>query len=374
MVQGGGGHTYVVNVIPRLVELAPELDFRLLYRSPKLRDRLPEAPNFEATELPPVGLKGRLQHLLSGAPKIAAEWEADLYFSVSESAPPRMPCPSIASFRNGVVVNQLSYKREWPTNLRLSMLYGLSRLAARRCEKILFVSEDSARWMGEALSVPEDKRVVVHHGIDTDGWRPQAELPRPDDFPQSYMLSVSSMYRYKNYCALIEAWARIAEHDLDVPDLVIVGDDPDPKYSAKMRALHDAIGPELADRVHLVGEVPYEEVQRFYAHAELFVFPSYLETFGHPLLEAMASGLPLVASDIPVFREICGDAAIYADPFDTTKLSSAIAEALRSRELREILRKRGQERVRRFSWDASTEKLAALLRESVEERRERRAA
>ncbi len=374
MVQGGGGHTYVVNVVPRLVRLAPEIDFGLLYRSPKLEDELPVAPNFQAVKLPRVGLAGRLRHLMSGAPRLAAEWEADLYFSVSESTPPRMPCPTIASFRNAVVANQLSYRREFPDNLRLSMLHALARLAARRCERILFVSEDSARWMGEALSVPEAKRVVVHHGIDIDAWRPQVELPRPEEFPQSYMLSVSSMYRYKNYCTLISAWARLAAHDLSIPDLVIVGDDQDPPYSDEMRALHAALGPDLADRVHIVGEVPYAEVQRFYAHAELFVFPSYLEAFGHPLLEAMASGLPVVASDIPVFREIAGDAAIYADPLDPAALSDAIAAALGSLDLRDALRKRGAERVRHFTWDQSTERLAALLREQLGERRGARAA
>ena len=102
--------------------------------------------------------------------------------------------------------------------------------------------------------------------------------------------------------------------------------------------------------------------------ADLFVFPSYLETFGHPLLEAMASKVPVVASNLPVFHEIGGDAAFYADPYDPHSLARAMEEALFIPEARKLLVKRGLERVARFSWDRTASRLLALFDEVLQER------
>jgi glycosyltransferase involved in cell wall biosynthesis len=124
----------------------------------------------------------------------------------------------------------------------------------------------------------------------------------------------------------------------------------------------------LAERIHMVGDVPYAEIQSYYAGADLFVFPSYLETFGHPLLEAMASEVPVVASDLPVFREIASDAAFYADPYDPHSLARAMEEALFVPEARKLLVKRGLERVARFSWDRTASRLLALFDEILQER------
>jgi glycosyltransferase involved in cell wall biosynthesis len=227
----------------------------------------------------------------------------------------------------------------------------------------MFVSEDSARWIGERLALPERRRAVVHHGIDGEGWSAPAGRSL---HPWPYILSVSSIYRYKNFVRLIEAYTELARDLNDAPDLVIIGDDQDPEYTAKMETARAAAG-DLAEHIHLLGEVPYADIRDWYAGAELFVFPSYLETFGHPLLEAMASRIPVVAADIPVFREIGGDAALYADPHDASSLAGAMRAALASPELRRLLVKRGLEQVRAFSWDRSSIRLLQLFREVLRE-------
>ena len=100
-------------------------------------------------------------------------------------------------------------------------------------------------------------------------------------------------------------------------------------------AAREAAGADAA-RIHVVGNVPYAEVPAWYRGASLFVFPSYLETFGHPLLEAMAADVPVLAADIAVSREVAGDAARYFDPTDVDALAREMArgvddDALRSR-------------------------------------------
>jgi glycosyltransferase involved in cell wall biosynthesis len=354
--RGGGGFTYLANVLPRLGALAPDTHYRVLLRNARLAGSLPAVSNAELINLPEAGIATRLRHTFFDVPRRVGEWHPDLYFSVSEMAPLRLPCPIIASFRNPNVFTPL--RQGWPIGqrTRLATLRWLARLAARTCDRIVFVSEDSARWIGDSLGLAESHRAVIHHGIDAAAW---SETPPYRGHPRPYILSVSSIYRYKNYVRLIEAYAELAHREANAPDLVIIGDDQDPPYSEQMTAARAATG-ELAERIHILGEVPYAQVKSHYAGAELFVFPSYLETFGHPLLEAMAVGIPLVAADIPVFREVAGDAAIYANPYDVSSLATAMRTALRTDRSEKLVR-RGSLRIREFTWERTAKQLLELF-------------
>ncbi len=371
MAQTGGGYTYLVNIVPRLIQMRPQDQFRVIIRSERVRAALPKAPNLEVDFYEDKGAVGRLLFTMIDAPKIARSWGADLFFSVSEYAPATAPCPTIASFRNPNLFSKSRWK--WPVSAwpRFQMLRTLARVSALTCDRIMFVSQDSANWIGDRAGLSSERRSVVHHGIEPESFAPESH-PRPRTRP--YILSVSSVYRYKNFVRLIEAYTELANRRPSAPDLVIIGDNQDPEYAAKMETARLAAGP-LAERIHILGEVAYEDVKAYYANAECFVFPSYLETFGHPLLEAMASDTPLVASDLPVFREIAGNAAFYADPFQPSQIAAAMEEVLFQPEAREILVKEGRERLKLFTWDRTARQLLTLfesvLAERVPARRER---
>lgn len=365
MARGGGGFTYLVNILPQLAAIAPDDHFRVLVRTDRLARSIAPAPNVEIERVPDATLFGRLRFTYYDVPRLLSAWGADLYFSAGESAPLRAACAMIASFRNPIPYAPRDSAFDWKQRLRLLALRAVSRVSAHTCDRIMFVSHDSAAWIGDLLGVPPQRRAVVYHGIDAAAWTPPESAISPH--PNPYILSVSSVHRHKNYVRLIEAYTALARRRADVPDLVIIGDDQDPDCSAEMQRARTAAG-NLADRIALAGEVPYAEVKSYYAGADLFVFPSYLETFGHPLLEAMASGIPTVAADIPVFREIAGDAALYADPFKTDALSSAIEEALFAPRAGETLVERGRERVRSFGWDATARRLLSLFDDVLSER------
>jgi glycosyltransferase involved in cell wall biosynthesis len=355
----GGGFTYLVNVVPELGAQAPEDRFRVLVRSERIARSIAPLPNVEVDLLPDASWWSRILFTYRDVPALIREWRADLYFSAGELSPLRARCPMIVSFRNPNVYTSLDQGWYLKQRLRMPILRELSRLASRCCDRVLFVSRDSAAWIGDRLAIPAARRAVVHHGIDASAWSRAAERP---PLARPYILSVSSIYRYKNFVRLIEAWTALARRRDGVPDLVIIGDDLDPDYSAQMEQARSAAG-ALAARIHILGEVPYAQIRPWYAHAELFVFPSYLETFGHPLLEAMASGVALVAADIPVFREIAGDVARYADPHAVDGLADAIEEVLFAPGERERRARLGSERVRQFGWDATARRLRALFDE-----------
>ena len=366
MARGGGGLTYLVNIVPRLVRLAPDDRFLLLVRNDRIASALASAPNLAIELLRPAGPARRFWFALSEGARLAARWRAELYFSSGETVPLFVGCPRIASFRNANALLPIAGEYSGLERLRMLGLRAQAGLAARVSDRILFVSEDSARWMGDAIGLPRERRVVVHHGVDAERWR--AGGARGRMHPRPYVLSVSSIYRYKNFVRLIEAWTSLVRRHagLALPDLVIIGDDQDPPYRRRMEEAR-AAARELAARIHIVGEIPYEDIAAWYAGAELFVFPSYLETFGHPLLEAMAAGVPLVAADRPVAREIAGDAALYADPFRVDALADAMEQGLLRADTRAALVARGAERVRSFSWERAAESLLALFSEILSE-------
>jgi glycosyltransferase involved in cell wall biosynthesis len=367
MARGGGGFTYLVNILPQLSALTPSDHFRVLLRNERLAQSIPTLPNVEIDLLPDAGWPQRMRFTYGELPRVIADWKADLYFSAGETAPLRASCPMIASFRNPIIYTNLDLGVSVKQKLRLRLLREISRLSARVCDRIMFVSEDSAGWIGDSVNVPAHKRRVVHHGIDTAAWaRPKGQSAAP--YGNSYILSVSSVYTHKNYVRLIDAYAALGHRRDNLPDLLILGDVQHPGYLAEMHRARAAAGEDLAERIHIVGEVPYADVKAYYAGADLFVFPSYLESFGHPLLEAMASGLPTVAADIAVFREIAGDAAFYADPYKVDAIAGAIEEALFLPRARETLIKRGRERVRSFGWDATASRLSALFDEVLSAR------
>ncbi|MBW2696640.1 MAG: glycosyltransferase family 4 protein, partial [Deltaproteobacteria bacterium] len=341
--------------------------FRVLLRSTKLAEAIPAHANVEIDLLPERGLLGRFAFLYGRAAGIAREWAADVYFSVAEYAPSGTACPTVVCLRNPNVFTSLEQGWGLYQTLRLGLLRQLATRSAHRAARVVFVSRDSAGWIGEAAGVAPGRRAVLHHGIDPEAWRARAGPAAGVDHG---ILSVSTIYRYKNFVRLIEAYRLLAsrpewlEEPDALPDLTIVGDDQDPLHSAQMRAARAAAG-DLAAKIHLVGTVPYLDVPAWYLGSKIFVFPSYLETFGHPMLEAMASGLPVAASDLPVFREIGGDAVHYFDAQDVTKLADSMHELLSDEGLRQKLVERGRRRIADFTWDASAEKLLAVLAEAA---------
>src|SRR5262249_35982027 len=140
-----------------------------------------------------------------------------------------------------------------------------------------------------------------------------------------YVLFVSSLWPYKNCDGLLRAWA-LARGELGDRQLVVVGPGRDEKYVAQLHALAAELG--ISADVVFTGGVPLEETVRFYRAADAFVYPSLNETFGLPILEAMACGCPVVTSDTSAMPETAGGAAVLSNPRDPASIARAIVEAV----------------------------------------------
>jgi len=206
---------------------------------------------------------------------------------------------------------------------------------------------------------------VFHPGDADESWQ---HISTRHGVSRPFVLFVSSLWPYKNCVGLLRAFAA-AKSDLDDRQLVIVGPGRDVEYVGELRALADQLG--IADDVIWVGGVPLEETVHFYRCADVFVYPSFNETFGLPILEAMATACPVVTSDTSAMPETSGGCALLADPTNPESIADAIVKA--SGPEGEWLRAAGPERAGEFTWAATAEKTLAVYRE-VYARRDGRGA
>ncbi len=223
--------------------------------------------------------------------------------------------------------------------------------ATKRARKIIVDSKNTKRDLIKFFKVPEGKIEVIY-GAVSERFRPvnDAELlekaKRRLDITKNFLLYVGLKERRKNLVSLIKVLEILRRKmDFDI-QLVIVGKE-DPRFT---QAEETAKELDLVEEVLSLGEVSNEDLVLLYNAAQVFVFPSLYEGFGLPPLEAMACGTPVISSNTSSLPEVLGDTAILIDPHDINEWAEKIREVLTDEELREKLKRKGLERVKKFSW------------------------
>jgi len=244
--------------------------------------------------------------------------------------------------------------------------------SARVADAIIINSESLRSEVQRYLEVDPGKLKLIYEAVDHELFRPgdareAAARIAKHGITKPFVLFVSSLWPYKNCDGLLRAWA-LARGDLEDRQLAIVGAGRDEKYVASLHSLAAELG--IAQDVIFVGAVPLEETVSFYRAADAFVYPSLNETFGLPILEAMACGCPVVTSDTSAMPETAGGAAALSDPKDPASIAKAIIEALGPG--RDQMRDLGLRRAAQFTWGATAASTLDVYREVAERREHRR--
>ncbi len=243
---------------------------------------------------------------------------------------------------------------------------------AKAADAIILNSQSLRTEVLRYLDVDPAKLRMIPEAVDHEVFRPgdpveaATRLRARYGVARPFVLFVSSLWPYKNCDGLIRAFAAARPH-LDGHGLVVVGPGRDTAYAARLRSLAESLG--VGDDVTWVGGVSLEETVDFYRAADVFVYPSHNETFGLPLLEAMACGCPVVTSDRTAMPETAGGAAVLADPDEPDSIASAILTALAEAE---ALRPRGLQRAGEFTWRHTAKRTLEVYREVHANRRGRR--
>src|SRR5262245_11513869 len=246
---------------------------------------------------------------------------------------------------------------QWPSSFK-------TRQTALRARKVITISEFSAKELVELYGLKHDHIRVIPCGVSEDF------VPRLDDqamaelrrriglTSEHYILFIGGADPRKNHQIFLEAAEKVRKK-LGPRMLVLVGSSVHPfgNYEESARRC------SLTEVVLCPGRVTTNELQLLYSSADLFVFPSLYEGFGMPLLEAMACGAPVVASNSTALAEVAGDAAVLADPQNAQALGEAMVRTLQDEPLRAALKMKGFARAKQFSWENAAVNTVALYRE-----------
>jgi glycosyltransferase involved in cell wall biosynthesis len=220
-----------------------------------------------------------------------------------------------------------------------------ARDAAARSDAIIAVSSFTAAQVVGLLGVEPARVHVVHHGV--------RQPARTSAARENVVLHVGAIQKRKNLVRLVEAFERLP------PDWSLVLAGSTSGYGAAEVLARQESSPARA-RIHVTGYLQPAELARCYARARIFAFPSLDEGFGMPVLEAMAAGVPVVASTRGALPEVCGDAAMLVDAESAESIAEALTALARSAPLREEYARRGTMRAAEFTWQKTVERIWAV--------------
>ncbi|MFZ0799685.1 MAG: glycosyltransferase family 1 protein [Terriglobales bacterium] len=379
----GAGLTYLRNVIPHLARRADAETTVLM--NPAIRREFGQLPNISFLEDPgSYGSPRRFVREQRTLPGLIRRSGAQVLISAGNFALWNSPVPQIL-----LSGNSLYTSGDFLRDVRARGDYAiwadtlLKRWFARRSISWADVTVAPSEAFAQALSQWSGRKVLsVHHGFDADIFTSdttplpsavQAQIEQGEDALR--LLFVSHYNYYRNFETLFRAMPILSGRlngrkvRLFLTCRLNSSENPGSYRAEAASSLVNSL--RDSEIVVELGTIPYRSLHRLYRACHIYVTPAYTETFAHPLVESMSSGLPVVASDLPVHREICGDAGIYFPRFSPEALAERILQIRESPELAEKLSCNGLRRARDFSWSEHVERMVVLAQELVQPGSER---
>jgi glycosyltransferase involved in cell wall biosynthesis len=358
MTEFGVG-TYTRNVVRALGRLDHENEYVLIGAPEKVAEIGPLPPNFESIRLiyGEATTKGYFE-----CRAILREINCDLVHIPHLFWMPRsLPCPYVITVHD---VLEHMYRARDGSGLRRSLHFQLTRRVLKGAARILAVSKFTKSEIEKLFNIPPGKIEVVYNAIDqrflhghaTDADRQLLAERYQITYP--FLLYAGRISPHKNLVRIIEAFSALKaelEKQAQYPDLklIIIGDELSKHPDLRRTVVRGGV----QNDVRFMGFVPIDVLRIFYDLAKIFVFPSLYEGFGLPPLEAMAHGTPVVTSNTSSIPEVVGNAAVLVNAENVFEIMRALLRVLLDQGLRDRLKQRGYEQVRRFSWTASAQQI-----------------
>ncbi len=363
-VGGGGLGRYVEQLVNELQRIDKKNRYVLFLKRDNLDTCKITNPNFEKV-LADVHWYTMAEQIKM--PKIIDGAVCDFVHYPHWNIPLRAKTPFMVTIHDLIMLDEPnSNKASQLDPIRFHLKYAgykfVLKQAVNRSKHIIAVSNFTKGSILKNFSVPTDKISVVHEGV-TEPKNPEIlksrnlEIQRP--FSAPYLLYVGNAYPHKNLEALLHAFSFFHRLHPEVK-LVLVGK-KDVFWKWLEREFDEIDVPH--ESVIFFGYASEQELDQLYAHAALYVFPSRHEGFGLPPLEAMARGVPVAASKATAIPEILGDAALYFHPDDIEAMVRTMEQGLTDSELRDKLKAKGADQVKKYSWQTMAKEILKLYNE-----------
>lgn len=353
--KSGGGVTYLQNILKYFAE-DRDLEFHLFLHEDQydLFVPLPEGIHLHLFDFRHSFWRLLLWEQLA-LPLLARLMSADLTFSPANYGPIFAP-GRVIMLRNAVSTagddTRLRKRIYW---LSVAFITLVSLLV---CKKAIAVSNFAAHQLTFGIKyLRRSKTEIIYHGIN-ESFAPRRDIDR--DHP--YILLVSDIYFQKNLHTLIDALPAVIARFPEIK-LRIAGQPNDQDYFRRLQKKAHAL--KLDGSIEYLGHCGLDTLIDLYSRCTFLVFPSIVETFGNPIVEAMASGVPIASSNSSAMPEVAGDAAIFFNPFDAAEMSAALIRLLEDPALAKRLSEMGIERAKTFSWKKAALATCGVLKSAA---------
>lgn len=366
MATDSGGRTYLVNLAR---SVPPNSVVRLIFIVTSGQEHL-LPPNVPIISLPrwSASTLGRLIAEHIWVPVIARRHRLDGLYFPNNFASFFTSIPYVVAIRSMLVFN----KPGSAGTARQFYRTFQSRRSAQRATRVITPSAHTKREIEHYLQVDPDKICVIPHGVDGSLFTVNSTEANNDSVLSRYgirkpfLLYVSSLWPYKNHDKLIHAFERLKFVHHIPHHLVLVGRgmNAEAQYHSDILALIQQY--RLNEFVHMIDFLPHDELSHLYRSASAFIFPSETESYGNPIFEAMACGVPVVCSSTHHFQELVGPAAKYVNPHDPSAMAEVIKTVLDDDRLRQTMVVQGLQRVQTLSWENCVRQTLHVIRQAVE--------
>lgn len=287
-------------------------------------------------------------------PRLLKRIKTDMIYSTTNIAPLVSSCPIVLAFRIPPKVL---------TGFRSKLRHVMMKASLNKATSVITVSGFAKNEIVKSFNIPRRKIHVVYHGISSKFRKKEETLSYKTSYSlqHPFILSISVLYPHKNHISLIKAFEIIKRKHKCKHKLVIIGDCPDKSYFNKLVDMIRRYN--LEEEIFLIPGVSHDEIVDWYRSADIYVLPSFHETFGLTLIEAMACGIPVITSNISAMPEIGGEAALYFNPNDPEDMAEIIWNVLSDSKLREKMISLGKRCAQNFSWEHTAKKTLEIIEE-----------
>jgi glycosyltransferase involved in cell wall biosynthesis len=350
-----GSRTHCLELFSRAMKMGDEFQFFVFLAEPEKLKEATARYSFTNVEFVKMDHRNSAARLLFQLPALCRKYGLDLLHTQYIS-PPFSPCPTAVTVHDILFE---SHPRFFTKSFQLRSKI-LVRSSARKSALVFTVSEFSRQELIRLYNLRGDRVTTVENGVDLVRFHPGsdgADVVHALGLDSgNYLLTVGRLEPRKNHAGLLRAYSKLPRPR---PKLAIVGQ-RDFGY-LEIFKLIESLG--VKDEVIVFESVEDSMLPALYRHALAFVYPTWAEGFGMPILEAMASGVPVLTSPTTALPEVAGEAAIYLQPEDTTSIAAAMLKIISDADLRSLLIQRGFARTSLFCWDQSAFQLVRSYRE-----------
>lgn len=353
--------------IKALRKIDSDNEYVVFARPDEDRECLRPGGNLEVIELPAVNYADWEQFKL---PKAVKESGIDLLHSTANTAPIRVDVPQVVTIHDIIFLEQtISGMKSASTYQRLGHIYRRWNVPhiMESADRVITVSEVERRRIQDRIPGIANRLEVVSNGVSdrffefVPPWK-RTEIRRRLNLPKEYLLYLGNTDPKKNTRNVLCAYAQYAASE-PLPIPLVVADLSEERIDS---ILAEEGFSRFRKFIHCLGYVSSKDMPLLYSNATAFLYPSLRESFGLPIIEAMAASTPVITSSRSAMPEVAGNAALFVDPESPKDLARMISILVSDVSLRNTLRQRGLNRARTFSWYAAADQLRSIYTEVLD--------